>query len=63
MMAAEHPEWLVRGPSGPAHAGHNWGQPLYALDTTHPAAMTWLAEVFGRFVEMGFSYFKIDFAL
>jgi alpha-galactosidase len=59
--AAEHPEWLVRGADAPAHAGHNWGQPLYALDTTHPAAMAWLKDVFERFVEMGFSYFKIDF--
>ena len=25
-----------------ASAGFNWGEPLYALDTTHPAVLEWL---------------------
>jgi alpha-galactosidase len=56
-LAAEHPDWLVGG----ADAGRNWGQRLYAVDTTRPAAAAWLTEVFGTFAAMGFDYFKIDF--
>ncbi len=56
-LATEHPDWLVGG----ADAGRNWGQRLYALDTTHPSAAAWLTEVFGTFAAMGFDYFKIDF--
>jgi alpha-galactosidase len=62
--AAKHPEWLVRGQEAdgpPTSAGHNWDQDLYGLDTTHPGALAYLAEVFGRFVEQGFDFFKIDF--
>ena len=62
--ARSHPEWLVRGadPDGiPASAGHNWGQDLYGLDTTHPGALAYLAEVFGAFAAQGFDFFKIDF--
>ncbi|MHB8621532.1 MAG: glycoside hydrolase family 36 protein [Chloroflexota bacterium] len=60
-LAAQHPDWLV-GPSGhPVDAGHNWDQDLYAVDTTHPAARAYLAEVFGTFHAWGVDYFKIDF--
>jgi alpha-galactosidase len=56
-LAAEHPDWLVRG----APAGHNWDQELLAIDVTHPAAEAWLAEVFSSLVGLGIDYFKIDF--
>lgn len=36
-LAAEHPEWLLRGADGaPVWALHNWDQDTYALDVTHP---------------------------
>lgn len=63
-VARRHPEWLVGGahPDGPpASAGHNWDQDLYGLDTTHPGALDWLAEVFGTLAGYGFDFFKIDF--
>ncbi len=60
-VAAKHPDWLVGGPEGPTDAGYNWNQDLYALDTTHPGARAYLAEVFGTFRAWGIDYFKIDF--
>jgi alpha-galactosidase len=63
-VARVHPEWLVRGPrvdGPPVAAGHNWGQDLYALDTTHPGASGWLTEIFSTLAGMGFDFFKIDF--
>ena len=42
--------------SAPAHAGHNWDQPLYALDTTHPAALEWLAALMKQVRSWGFDY-------
>jgi len=60
-LAATHPDWLVGPPGQPVDAGYNWGQQLYALDTTHPGARAYLAEVFGTFHTWGIDYFKIDF--
>src|SRR5215207_805853 len=63
-VARRNPEWLIRegaDPARPVHAGHNWTQDLYGLDTTHPGAIAWLEEVFGTFRGMGFDLFKIDF--
>jgi len=58
-----HPDWLVRDPATgePVDAGHNWGQELFALDATHPAARGYLREVFTRFRALGIDFFKIDF--
>jgi alpha-galactosidase len=56
-LAADHPDWLVRG----ADPGRNWDQQLGALDVTHPDAAGYLEEVFRTFSEWGFDYFKIDF--
>jgi alpha-galactosidase len=56
-LAAEHPDWLV----GDADAGHNWDQPLGALDVTHPDAAAHLQHVFRTLTDWGFDYFKIDF--
>ncbi|MHC4716059.1 MAG: alpha-galactosidase [Planctomycetota bacterium] len=33
----------------------------FALDITRPAARAWLIELFQRYREMGFTYFKLDF--
>ena len=60
-LAANHPDWLVGGATSPIHAGHNWDRDLYALDTTHPAAMEWLVEVFSTMHKWGYDFFKIDF--
>src|SRR5262249_8385143 len=56
-VAAEHPDWLIRG----ASAGRNWGQDLAALDVTNPDAAAYLQKVFRTFSEWGFDYFKVDF--
>lgn len=58
----EHPDWFVRDAAGkPISAGFNWGHPLHALDTTHPAAIEWLAAMLKRIEGLGFSYLKLDF--
>jgi len=58
-----HPDWLVREPGTdePVDAGHNWGQDLFALDATHPAARRYLTDVFSHFHRHGIDFFKIDF--
>ena len=60
-LAMDHPDWLVGGPDGPADAGHNWDEDLYAVDTTHPGARTYLEDVFRTMRDWGIDYFKIDF--
>jgi alpha-galactosidase len=61
-VAAEHPDWIVRGESGePVFAIHNWGQYPYVLDVTHPGARDYLTTVLSSFVDMGFDFFKLDF--
>jgi alpha-galactosidase len=61
-LAAEHPGWLVEDLSGGfLHAGRNWGHDLCVLDTTHPEAAAWLADVFRTLRSEGYDYFKVDF--
>ena len=63
----EHPEWLLRKPSGkPAFAGWNpgWGLEgrFYGLDTTHPGFEEHLKNVIGALVHAhGYRYLKLDF--
>jgi alpha-galactosidase len=58
----EHPDWLLRDPYGAlVSAGFNWGEPLYAVDTTHPEALDWLAELMKQVRAWGFDYLKLDF--
>ncbi|WP_435176702.1 alpha-galactosidase [Halorussus sp. AFM4] len=60
-LAADHPEWLVTSDGEPVDAGPRHG-PMYALDTTHPGARTWLRETFETVVDdWGFEYLKLDF--
>jgi alpha-galactosidase len=53
----EHREWIIGG----ADPGEGWEQRLFALDTTHAGAETYLREVFGRLAACGIDYFKVDF--
>lgn len=58
----DHPERLVTDADGrPIVVAHHWDQDLYVLDTTHPSAQDWIAEVFGWFHDIGLSFHKIDF--
>jgi alpha-galactosidase len=57
-----HPDWMVAGEDGrPKPCYQGWGQTIYALDTTHPEVLDWLASTFGSLRRAGFSYLKIDF--
>ena len=61
-VVAEHPDWLVQGPTGgPMVAGHNWDSHYYALDTTLPAVQEHLERVIRDVVAWGFRYLKLDF--
>lgn len=61
-LAAAHPQWLVRDDSGePVVACHNWGQALFALDSTHPAAAEWLRRTVEAIAAWGVDFFKLDF--
>jgi alpha-galactosidase len=58
----EHPDWFLRGEQGQfISAGFNWGEQLYALDTTQPAALEWLAQLIRQVRTWGFDYLKLDF--
>jgi alpha-galactosidase len=58
----EHPDWLLRDQEGKAvPAGFNWGEPLYALDTTHTVALDFLAALMKQVRAWGFDYIKLDF--
>ena len=58
----EHPNWFLRKEDGhPISAGFNWGERLYALDTTHPDVTSWLVALMKRIRGWGFDYLKLDF--
>jgi alpha-galactosidase len=58
----EHSDWLLHDEKGElVSAGFNWGEPLYALDTTHPAALEWLAALMKKVRAWGYDYLKLDF--
>ena len=57
-----HPDWVLQDENGkPISAGFNWGEPLYALDTTHPLVLGWLANLMRQVRSWGFDYVKLDF--
>ncbi len=65
-LVAEHPDWLVRNRwNRPRFAIWNpvWGwRRCYALDTTHPGALKWLARVIRTLVhDWGYRMLKLDF--
>ncbi len=58
----EHPDWFLKDDRGRfVSASFNWGEQLYALDTTHPAALEWLAALMRQVRAWGFDYLKLDF--
>ena len=57
-----HADWFLRDEHGQlVSAGFNWGQPLYALDTTHPDVTPWLVALMKQVRAWGFDYLKLDF--
>ncbi|MBI5946195.1 MAG: alpha-galactosidase [Chloroflexi bacterium] len=57
-----HSDWFLRDESGRfVSAGFNWGERLYALDTTHPDAAAWLIGLMKQVRAWGFDYLKLDF--
>ena len=61
-IAQGRTDWLLRDRSGrPVSAGINWGEQLYAIDTTHPDAAEWLGSLIRTVREWGFDYLKLDF--
>jgi alpha-galactosidase len=57
-----HPEWLLHDQHDRlVSAGFNWGEPLYALDTTHPAVLAWLDQLMKKVRSWGYEYVKLDF--
>ncbi|HNQ96181.1 MAG TPA: alpha-galactosidase, partial [Anaerolineales bacterium] len=58
----EHPDWFLRSENGKfVSAGFNWGEQLYALDTSHPAVLEWLSALIKQVRAWGFDYLKLDF--
>jgi alpha-galactosidase len=61
-LFCSHPDWFLRDANGRVvSAGFNWGEPIYALDTTHPAVLEWLAALMKQVRAWGFDYLKLDF--
>jgi alpha-galactosidase len=58
----QHWDWLLKDADGQlVPAGHVWGEPLYALDTTHPEVLDWLRALMKKVRAWGFDYLKLDF--
>lgn len=58
----QHRDWLLHDEKGRlVSAGYNWNEPLYALDTTHPDALEWLANLMKKVRTWGYDYLKLDF--
>ncbi|MBE0672157.1 MAG: alpha-galactosidase [Anaerolineales bacterium] len=58
----EHADWFLRDERGRfVSAGFNWGEQLYALDTTHPDVISWLIALMKQVRAWGFDYLKLDF--
>ncbi|MBC7876603.1 MAG: alpha-galactosidase [Anaerolineales bacterium] len=58
----EHSDWFLKNEHGRfVSAGFNWGEQVYALDTTHPAVTEWLAALMKQVRAWGFDYLKLDF--
>jgi alpha-galactosidase len=58
----DHPDWLLVDELGkPVPAGFNWGERLYALDTTHPEVLNWLTDLVKQVRAWGYDYVKLDF--
>ena len=72
-LCREHPDWLLHDRDGKLHIQLRsytepkmWGNPdcnYYVLDTSHPAALAYITDVFRTFRQWGFRFFKTDFLL
>jgi alpha-galactosidase len=62
-FAQAHPEALLHQSDGSLFLDPRLGKdrPMYLLDATHPAALTFLRETFARVRAWGFRYLKLDF--
>lgn len=57
-----HPDWFLRDENGKlVSAGFNWGEQLYALDTSRPEVLEWLSGLMKQVRAWGFDYLKLDF--
>jgi alpha-galactosidase len=64
VVAAEHPDWIVRRPSGRPMIGNvneGWGGEQWVLDTTRPDVLEHLEQLAATLVSMGWRYLKLDF--
>lgn len=63
LVAADQPEWLLKDSNGrPVPGGIIGKAQVYALDTTHPGVIQWLAELIRRVRrEWGFPFLKLDY--
>ena len=58
----QHPDWLLRDQKGKlVSAGFNWGERLFALDTSHPEVLAWLTTLMTQVRDWGYDYIKLDF--
>jgi alpha-galactosidase len=58
----EHPGWFLCDDRGKyVSAGFNWGEQLFALDTTHQAVLDWLTALMRQVRSWGYDYIKLDF--
>lgn len=58
----DHQDWLLKDADGKlVSAGFNFGEQLYALDTSHPEALAFLAETIQQVRAWGYDYLKLDF--
>jgi alpha-galactosidase len=58
----DHQDWLLHDEKGKlVSAGCNWGERLFALDTTHPEAQKWLIALMKKVRAWGYEYVKLDF--
>ncbi len=57
----ERPDWFKKGPDGlPVKCGANWSG-FYALDLDNRDAMDYVRRCLGKYADMGFDFFKLDF--
>ena len=61
-IAQLHPEMLTPGPAGvPCLAYSCMERKGFILDPTHPQVSAWWKELFRRYADYGYRYFKLDF--
>lgn len=61
-VAQLHPEMLVCGQAGvPCLAYSCMERNGFLLDPTHPKVIAWWREIFRRYADYGYRYFKLDF--